>query len=74
MKNVLVTGATSGIGLELVKLLAEKKINIIFFARDKNKSIKLKTFLESNFSINVDYYIADFSKLNLYIKIFKILF
>tara|TARA_B100001996_G_scaffold272421_1_gene213389 strand:+ start:152 stop:1042 length:891 start_codon:yes stop_codon:yes gene_type:complete len=64
MKNVLVTGATSGIGLELVKLLAEKKINIIFFARDKNKSIKLKTFLESNFSINVDYYIADFSKLH----------
>ena len=64
MENVLVTGATSGIGLELVKLLAEKKVNIIFFARNKNKSIRLKSFLENNYSIKVDYFIADFSNLN----------
>jgi len=64
MKNILVTGATSGIGLELVKLLSEKNLNIFFFARNEKKSKKLKDFLEKKFSVKVQYYIADFSDLN----------
>lgn len=64
MKNILVTGATSGIGLELVKLLSEKNLNIFFFARNEKKSKKLKDFLEEKFSVKVQYYIADFSDLN----------
>ncbi|MAU24622.1 MAG: hypothetical protein CL706_04335 [Chloroflexi bacterium] len=64
MKNVLVTGATSGIGLELVKLLAEKKINILFFARNKKKSADLKLLLEKKYDIKVDYFLSDFSDLN----------
>ena len=64
MKNILVTGATSGIGLELVKLLSKKNLNIFFFARNEKKSKKLKDFLEKKFSVKVQYYIADFSDLN----------
>ena len=64
MKNILVTGATSGIGLELVKLLSEKNLNIFFFARNEKKSKKLKDFLEKKFSVKVQYYIADFSDLD----------
>ena len=64
MKNILVTGATSGIGLELVKLLSEKNLNIFFFARNEKKSKKLKDFLEEKFSVKVQYYIADFSDLD----------
>tara|TARA_B100001057_G_scaffold54514_1_gene48405 strand:- start:4560 stop:5306 length:747 start_codon:yes stop_codon:yes gene_type:complete len=36
-KNILVTGATSGIGLELVKSFASKGANIIMLAKDEGK-------------------------------------
>ena len=64
MKNILITGATSGIGLELIKLLAERKYNLFFFARNKSKSENLKISLEKIYDINVDYLISDFSDLN----------
>ena len=64
MKNILITGATSGIGLELIKLLAERKYNLFFFARNKSKSENLKISLEKIYDIKVDYLISDFSDLN----------
>lgn len=64
MKNILITGATSGIGLELIKLLAERKYNLFFFARNKSKSENLRISLEKIYDIKVDYLISDFSDLN----------
>ena len=64
MKNILITGGTSGIGLELIKLLAKRNYNIIFFARSKSKSEKVKAYLEKKYNITVDYLISDFSDLN----------
>jgi NAD(P)-dependent dehydrogenase (short-subunit alcohol dehydrogenase family) len=64
MKNILITGATSGIGLELIKLLAERKYNLFFFARNKSKSENLRISLEKKYDIKVDYLISDFSDLN----------
>jgi len=64
MKNILITGATSGIGLELTKMVAERNYNIIFIARNKFKSEELKSSLEKKHNIKVDYLISDFSDLN----------
>ena len=36
-KNILITGATSGIGLELVKSFASKGANIIMLGKNEEK-------------------------------------
>ena len=64
MKNILVTGATSGIGYEAIKLLAEKKNNIIFFARNEKKSSELNNLLKDKYNVLSQYYICDLSDLN----------
>lgn len=49
----LITGASSGIGKEMAKLLAEKKYNLILAARREERLIELKNELESKYSISV---------------------
>jgi len=46
-KVVLVSGATGGMGEELVKLLAQEKCKLALFARRENKLKKLKENLET---------------------------
>lgn len=58
----LVTGASSGIGLEIAKLLARRRYNLILVARRENRLINLKKHLESKYNINVITKECDLSK------------
>ncbi len=54
MKNTaLITGASSGIGLELAKVHASKGGDLVLVARNKSKLDELKTTLENQFKVNV---------------------
>lgn len=66
MKNnySLITGASSGIGLEIAKELAAKGNNILLTARREKKLIDLKSEITSNFNVNCDYITADLSEID----------
>jgi len=59
---VLLTGASSGIGYEMAKLLAAKKYDLILVARRLNKLEDLKVELENNYGITVFVFPVDLSK------------
>ncbi|MFA5196741.1 MAG: SDR family oxidoreductase, partial [Bacteroidales bacterium] len=52
-KTALITGASSGIGLELARIHASKGDNLVIVARNKTKLDELKTELESQYKISV---------------------
>ena len=52
-KTALITGASSGIGLELAKIHASKGGNLVLVARSKSKLDELKNELEKNHGISV---------------------
>ena len=60
--TALVTGASSGIGLEFAKLLASKNYNLIIIARNEEKLNSLKKELESKHGIQVIVKAKDLSK------------
>ena len=57
----LVTGASSGIGLEICKYLASKKHNLILTARNEQKLKDLSSELRDSFKIKCDYISCDLS-------------
>ena len=61
-ETVLVTGASSGIGLELAKLFAADKSDLILVARNTEALEKLAVELRENFSIQVHVITADLSQ------------
>ena len=67
----LVTGASSGIGLEIVKCLAEKKHNVILTARSEDKLIELSSEISKNYNVKADYLRCDLSKIDAPQKLFK---
>lgn len=60
----LITGASSGIGLELSKQLAEKNHNLILVARSEDKLESLQKYLINQFNVDVLYFQYDLSEPN----------
>lgn len=61
---ILITGASTGIGAEMAKQLAEKNYNLILVARSKDKLEKLKEELITKYKIEALVITADLSQIN----------
>ena len=66
MRNsyALVTGATSGIGLEISKDLARRGFNLVLVARTKEKLIEISRELIKEYNIKCDYFSSDLTLVN----------
>jgi len=60
-KTALVTGASSGIGLELAKIHASKGDNLVIVSRNKNKLLEIKKDFEKEFKVSVYVIVKDLS-------------
>ncbi|WP_067836711.1 SDR family NAD(P)-dependent oxidoreductase [Amphibacillus sediminis] len=58
-KVIVITGATSGIGLKLTNKLASMKARLILVGRSEQKLLKLQEDLRKQFQVNSDYYRID---------------
>ena len=70
MEYTLITGASSGIGLDLAKIFAKNNNNLILIARSIDKLNALKQELEEQYKITVLTYKMDLSNLD-FIEDFK---
>ncbi|MFM9912724.1 MAG: SDR family NAD(P)-dependent oxidoreductase [Methylophilaceae bacterium] len=61
MNYTLITGASSGIGLELAKIMARNQHNLILVARREDILQALKTQLQSEFKVNIEIRAMDLS-------------
>ncbi len=62
MKTVLITGATSGIGLELAKIFAAEGYRLVVVARSTDKLMSLKGIFQEKHRIDVLPFTMDLSK------------
>lgn len=62
-KICVVSGATSGVGLEALKQLAKGGAHIVMVARNLKKAENVKILLHKDYSVSIDIVIADFSDL-----------
>ena len=53
MENVLITGATSGIGYEFAKIFAQNNYNLILCARSKDKLEEIKEKINREYKVKV---------------------
>ncbi len=60
-KVVVVTGATSGVGLEAIKRLAKGQATIVMVVRNPEKAEAVRKLIQSEYPVSVDIIIADFS-------------
>lgn len=63
-KLCVITGATSGVGLETIKNLAKGGANLVMIARNSKKAEKIKEELEKEYKSKVEVFIADLFSLN----------
>lgn len=68
--KALVTGGSSGIGLEFAKILAKNKHDLVLVARDKTELGAVKTQLETEYGVLVDVIATDLSEPNSAKKLF----
>lgn len=64
MKTALITGASSGIGLELARFFAKDKHNLVLVARSEGKLKELAEELQKQYGISVKIISKDLSKIN----------
>ena len=62
MEYAIITGASSGIGLELAKIMAEKGHHLVLVARREPELMALKKQLEANNRVSVEVTAIDLSK------------
>ncbi|MBU8879242.1 SDR family oxidoreductase [Bacillus sp. FJAT-29790] len=60
-KNIIITGASGGIGAEMASLCAERGANLVLLARNLEKLNLLKEKLQSRYQVEVDVYKLDVS-------------
>lgn len=70
-RYTLITGASEGIGLELSKLFAKDKNNLILIARNEEKLCNVKKQLENKYNIHIHILALDLSVDNSCEKLFK---
>lgn len=63
-KVCVITGATSGVGYESVKRLAQGGATIMMICRSLEKAKDLKKMIKDKYQVQVDYIIADFCRLD----------
>jgi len=56
MNTVLITGASSGIGLELAHVYAENGYNLFLTARREDNLLELKKTIERKHNVIVNYF------------------
>jgi len=71
MKTALITGASSGIGLELAKIHASKGGNLVIVARNESKLNELKEQLEQQYGIQVYVIAKDLAIPNAAVEVFQ---
>jgi uncharacterized protein len=64
MSYALITGASKGIGREIVYQLCEKKIDVLLVARSEDLLKNLKNEVETKYKVRADYFVIDLSKIN----------
>ncbi|MBN2652586.1 MAG: SDR family NAD(P)-dependent oxidoreductase [Spirochaetales bacterium] len=62
-KTILISGATSGIGLAVAKRFAGENANLILIGRNTQKLEDLSSQLIEDFKIRCNYFVADYSNL-----------
>lgn len=70
-KTVLVTGATSGIGLAFCKAYAKKGFTIILVARTSAKLSELSKELSGKYDVDTHYFTQDLSLENAALDLFQ---
>jgi short-subunit dehydrogenase len=60
-KNIVITGASGGIGAEIAKLCAASEANLVLLARRVDKLEQLQTMLQQNHQVKVDVFQLDVS-------------
>jgi uncharacterized protein len=68
---ILITGASTGIGYEMTKILAEKKYNLILVARNLEKLQSIQNELENKYGITIQIISKDLSKVENAISLHK---
>lgn len=71
LKTALITGATSGIGFELIKLFAKDNINLILVSRNEKKLFEIQKNITNKYKIKVLIFACDLSVSNSSEKVYQ---